>query len=115
MKLIHFHLSLYPNDLVEVKVKDRIIFGYYSGADRASSGINIWAHDRNKKIGKDGLVRGIGIQSALSITKFNVDILGNYAPAPMPEVRQILGLHVPEEDEDMDENMNEDTVEGNGS
>ncbi|MCX8501806.1 MAG: type II CRISPR RNA-guided endonuclease Cas9 [Alphaproteobacteria bacterium] len=95
-----YHLSLYPNDLVEVKVKDRNIFGYYSGADRSTAAISIWAHDRNKKIGKDGLVRGIGIQSALSITKFNVDILGNFAPAPMPEERQILGIHVPEEAED---------------
>lgn len=98
----HFHLSLYPNDLIEINFKngDKDRFGYYVGTDRASAGITIRSHDRNIKLGKDGDFRGIGIQSALSITKFNVDILGNHGPAPMPELRQVLGLHNTDEDDD---------------
>lgn len=74
--------SLYPNDLVRVTLKGkRPLLGYYSGCDRATGAINIWAHDRNMAVGKNGLIRGIGAKTALSLEKFHVDVLGNIYPA----------------------------------
>jgi CRISPR-associated endonuclease Csn1 len=83
-----FCFSLYPNDLVRVKLKTESQLGYYSGCDRSTGCINLWAHDRNQQIGKDGLIRSIGVKTALSIEKFNVDVLGNRYPAP-PEKRRL--------------------------
>lgn len=73
-----FIFSLYPNDLVQVTLKGKpVIKGYYAGCDRATGGINLWAHDRNQSVGKDGLIRGIGVKVALKVERFNVDVLGN--------------------------------------
>lgn len=85
-----FCFSLYPNDFVRIsqKGKEQII-GYYSGCDRATANLALWAHDRNQQVGKDGLIRGVGVKTALSIEKFNVDVLGNRYPAP-PEQRRDL-------------------------
>lgn len=78
-----FCFSLYPNDLIQVsqKGKEKII-GYYTGCDRATGNIAVWCHDRSESVGKDGMIRGIGVKTALSIEKFNVDVLGNIYPAP---------------------------------
>lgn len=84
-----FCFSIYPNDFVRVTLKNESQFGYYSACDRATGAINLWAHDRNQQVGKDGLIRGIGVKTALSIEKFNVDVLGNRYPAP-PEERRDL-------------------------
>ena len=51
--------------------------------------LNLWAHDRSAAIGKDGLIRGIGVKTAVSLEKFNIDVLGRVYPAP-PEVRRGL-------------------------
>jgi CRISPR-associated endonuclease Csn1 len=53
--------SLHPNDLVRITTKKGTFFGYYAGADRVTGAISVWAHDRNKAVGKDGLIRGIGV------------------------------------------------------
>ncbi len=84
-----FYFSIYPNDLVKVNLKKEAHMGYYAGCDRSTGAINLWAHDRNMQIGKDGLIRGIGVKTALSVEKFNVDTLGNIYPAP-PETRRDL-------------------------
>jgi CRISPR-associated endonuclease Csn1 len=84
-----FCFSLYSNDLLRVSLKNETHSGYYSGCDRNAGAINIWAHDRNQQIGVDGLIRGIGVRTALNIEKFNVDVLGNRYPAP-PEKRRDL-------------------------
>jgi len=84
-----FCFSLYPNDFVRVTLRNETQLGYYSGCDRSTGAINLWAHDRNQQVGKDGLVRGIGVKTALSVEKFNVDVLGNIYPAP-PEIRSDL-------------------------
>ena len=84
-----FCFALYPNDLVRVSLTSETRFGYYAGCDRATGAINLWAHDRNKTIGKDGLIRGIGVRSAKNFEKFNVDVLGNIYPI-MKEVRNDL-------------------------
>lgn len=84
-----FCFSLYPNDLVRVKLKKETREGYYASTHRGTGCINLWAHDRNSNVGKDGSIEGIGVKTALSIEKFNVDVLGNRYPAP-PEKRRDL-------------------------
>ncbi len=85
-----FCFSLYPNDLVRVQQKGKsALSGYYSSCHRGTGNINLWAHDRNKVVGKEGMIEGIGVKTALSIEKFNVDVLGNIYPAP-PEIRSDL-------------------------
>ena len=85
-----FCFSLYPNDLVKVQQKGKpAILGYYSSCHRGTGNINLWAHDRNLSVGKDGSIEGIGVKTALSLEKFNVDVLGNRYPAP-PEQRRDL-------------------------
>ena len=85
-----FCFALYPNDLVRVELKGKpIIEGYYAGCDRATGAINLWAQDRNQALGKDGLIRGVGVKTALKIERFNVDVLGNIYAAK-PEVRRGL-------------------------
>lgn len=84
----NFCFSLYPNDLVQVKLKSEAHLGYYSGCDRATGAVGLWSHDRNTAVGKDGLIR-IGVKAALSVEKFDVDALGNIYPAK-PEQRHGL-------------------------
>jgi CRISPR-associated endonuclease Csn1 len=81
--------SLYPNDLVQIRLKNESFLGYYSGTDRSTGAVSIWAHDRSQAVGKDGLIRGIGVKTALKVEKFHVDTLGNIYPAP-PEKRRGL-------------------------
>jgi len=81
---------LYPNDLVRVKLKREIIFGYYAGCDRSTGALSLWAHDRDQGIGKGGLIRGIGVKTAQGLEKFNVDVLGWIYPA-IPAARPELG------------------------
>lgn len=81
--------SLYPNDLVQIRLKNESFLGYYSGTDRSTGAISIWAHDRNQTVGKDGLIRGVGVKTALKVEKLHVDTLGNIYPAP-PEKRRGL-------------------------
>lgn len=86
----HFCFSLYPNDLVRVSQKGKAsILGFYSSCHRGTGAISIWSHDRNRQVGKDGMIEGIGVKTALSIEKFNVDVLGKVYPAP-PEKRRGL-------------------------
>lgn len=85
-----FCFSLHPNDLVRVSQKGKVpIIGYYASCHRGTGNINIWAHDRNSSIGKDGMIEGIGVKTALALEKFHVDVLGNFYPAP-PEQRRDL-------------------------
>jgi CRISPR-associated endonuclease Csn1 len=85
-----FGFSMYPNDLMQInrKGKEKII-GYYAGCDRSAESLAFWAHDRNQQVGKDGLIRGVGVKMALSIEKFNVDVLGNRYPAPIESRRDL--------------------------
>jgi CRISPR-associated endonuclease Csn1 len=84
-----FLFSLYPNDLVRIKLKKESFIGYYSGTDRSTGAINLWAQDRSSTVGVNGLIRGIGVKTALTVEKLNVDVLGHIYPAP-PEVRRGL-------------------------
>lgn len=81
--------DLSPNDLALVKLKDSERFGYFAGCDRSTGAVHLWTHDRNNKVGVSGLIRSIGVRTAVSLEKFHVDVLGNIYPAP-PEVRRGL-------------------------
>lgn len=83
-----FCFSLHPNDLVRVVQKGKkAILGYYSSCHRGTGNLNVWAHDRNKLVGKDGIIEGIGVKTALALEKFNVDVLGNIYPILKEERR----------------------------
>jgi CRISPR-associated endonuclease Csn1 len=83
-----FCFSLYPNDFVRISQKDKPpIAGYYSSCHRGTAALNVWSHDRNSAIGKRGIIEGVGVKMALSLEKFNVDVLGNLYPAPKEERR----------------------------
>lgn len=82
--------SLYPNDLIRIVQKGKPpIFGYYSSCHRGTGNLNVWCHDRSRNIGKDGMLEGIGVKTALSLEKLHVDTLGNIHPAK-PEPRRGL-------------------------
>lgn len=82
-----WHFSLYPNDLLRVTLKGERHIGYYASCNRSTAAINMWAHDRNANIGKDGMIQSIGVKTALSVEKLHVDALGNIYPAPKEERR----------------------------
>lgn len=84
-----FACSIYPNDFLRVTLKKEVFQGYYSGTDRSTGAVSLWAQDHATSVGKEGLIRGIGVKTALSLEKFNVDVLGRIYPAP-PEVRRGL-------------------------
>lgn len=77
-----FMFSLHPNDLVRITQKNAKFIGYYAGCDRGSGNVNLWAHDRSEASGKEGLIRGLGVKTAIAFEKFNVDLLGHIYPAP---------------------------------
>lgn len=83
-----FCFSLHTNDWVRIVQKGKSpIFGYYSSCHRGTGNVNLWAHDRNQAVGKEGMIEGIGVKTAISLEKFNVDVLGNTYPAPKEERR----------------------------
>lgn len=84
-----FMFSLHPNDLTLITLKHEEHLGYYAGCDRSTGAISLWAHDRNQSVGKDGLIRGIGVKTALKVEKLHVDTLGRIYAAP-PEQRRGL-------------------------
>ena len=77
-----FCFSLHSNDFVRVSQKKKApILGYYSSCHRGTGAINLWSHDRNQQVGKNGMIESIGVKTALNVEKFNVDVLGNIYPA----------------------------------
>ena len=68
-----FVYSLCTNDLLRViDSKGKEIFGYYVGCDIATGAITVKSHDGSE------LWRGIGMRTAKSIEKYEVDVLGDY-------------------------------------
>jgi CRISPR-associated endonuclease Csn1 len=80
-----FHLSLYPNDLLQLKIDGESILGYFAGININDGGLKYFPHDQR---GADSLKKR-GISGAELFTKLNVDVLGNRYPAP-PEKRRDL-------------------------
>ena len=81
--------SLRQNDLIKVVFKDRCLFGYYNGFDRANAACSCVLHDQ--QVSKETLIR-FRISTALNITKYHVDVLGNYYIA-QAEPRCELACH----------------------
>lgn len=67
-----FKFSLFPDDLCFVQKGEKIIFGYYKGANRATASITLEGHDRSF------MKEGIGVKTQDRIKKFQVDPLGRY-------------------------------------
>jgi len=83
-----FLFSLHPNDFIRITQKKKApILGYYASCHRGTGNLNLWAHDRNQKIGKDGQIEGIGVKTAVALEKSHVDVLGNIYPAPQEQRR----------------------------
>lgn len=89
-----FCFSLYPNDFTKVSLKGKgSIFGYFRGYGGPPNPYNITLaiHDRNKngheRANEKGEIPSIGVKTALSIEKFNVDVLGKLYPAPLEKRR----------------------------
>ncbi|STZ75509.1 type II CRISPR RNA-guided endonuclease Cas9 [Bergeriella denitrificans] len=82
-----FKFSLYPNDLVEVITKKGRIFGYFASCHRGTGNINIRIHDLDSKIGKNGMLEGVGVKTALSFQKYQIDPLGKKIRLCKPEKR----------------------------
>lgn len=70
-----FKFVLYTNDLIKVQLKKDSFFGYFIGLDRATGQISLRHHDLDKSKGKDGIYR-IGVKTALSFQKYQIDELG---------------------------------------
>lgn len=82
-----FVFSIFPNDYIIIGQKNKpAVCGYYSSCNRATGSVDLWVHDRNQTIGKQGLIQSVGVKTATGLEKFNVDVLGNIFPAPK-EVR----------------------------
>lgn len=78
-----FVFSIFPNDYIVITQKNKsAICGYYSSCNRATGSIDLWVHDRNQKVGKQGLMQSVGVKMASSLEKYNVDVLGNIYPSP---------------------------------
>jgi CRISPR-associated endonuclease Csn1 len=79
---------LHPNDFIENYFEERRhLSGYYAGCNRSTGAFNLWAHDRNQKSEKKGLIESIGVKTAVALEKFHVDVLGNIYPAPQEQRR----------------------------
>ena len=70
-----FKFVLYPNDVIQVQLRKDSFLGYFSGLDRATGAISLREHDMEKSKGKDGIYR-IGVKTALSFQKYQIDELG---------------------------------------
>jgi len=102
-----FLFTLQANDWVRVVKRDnQTAAGYFGGFDRANATITIGVHDRfpNRETdhkGKihaiyadlplEGLWRGVGIKTAATFEKFEVDVLGNLHRSRVGGTRPGLG------------------------
>lgn len=83
-----FKFTACPNDLVEVQSKKGTIFGYYVGLNRATGAIDIREHDTDIYKGKNGIFQSIGVKTALSFQKYQIDELGKTITLCRPKKRQ---------------------------
>ncbi|MCP2041066.1 CRISPR-associated endonuclease Csn1 [Neisseria sp. HSC-16F19] len=85
-----FRFSIYPNDLIKVVTKKEEFFGYYVGLDRATGAITLKEHDLDRKKGKDGVHRSIGVKAVPVFQKYQIDPLGKEIRLCKPEKRPEL-------------------------
>lgn len=72
----NYKFSLFKNDLVKIKTKKAKFFGYYDGFNRWTGAIDSRIHDTEITVGKKGVIEGIGVKTALSFQKYQIDELG---------------------------------------
>ncbi len=82
-----FEFSVHPNDLVKVTTKKETSFGYFNGLNRANGSIDIKVHDTNIHQGKHGILQSIGVKTALSFQKYQIDELGKTITLCRPKKR----------------------------
>lgn len=71
-----FKFVLYSNDLIEVTAKKNVFFGYFVSLNRATGAIDIRVHDTDNTKGKNGIFQSVGVKTALSFQKYQIDELG---------------------------------------
>jgi len=70
-----FVFSLYPYDLIRLRSKGGVFFGYYRGYNINTDSLTICEANNVQRVKSS-----IGIRNAYSIEKFYVDVLGDYYP-----------------------------------
>ena len=71
-----FKFVLYSNDLIKVTAKKNVFFGYFVSLNRATGAIDIRVHDTDSTKGKNGIFQSVGVKTALSFQKYQIDELG---------------------------------------
>ena len=71
-----FKFVLYSNDLIKVTAKKNVFFGYFVSLNRATGAIDIRVHDTDNTKGKNGIFQSVGVKTALSFQKYQIDELG---------------------------------------
>ena len=75
-KSFRFEFVLYSNDLIKVTAKKNVFFGYFVSLNRATGAIDIRVHDTDSTKGKNGIFQSVGVKTALSFQKYQIDELG---------------------------------------
>ncbi|PVX31710.1 CRISPR-associated Csn1 family endonuclease [Pasteurella langaaensis DSM 22999] len=83
-----FQFSMYQNDLIKLKTKKAEILGYFNALNRSTGNIDIKEHDLDKSKGKNGIYQGVGVKLAISLEKYQVDVLGKNIRPCRPTKRQ---------------------------
>ncbi|MGN6974915.1 type II CRISPR RNA-guided endonuclease Cas9, partial [Neisseria sp. P0006.S006] len=71
-----FKFVLYSNELIKVTAKKNVFFGYFVSLNRATGAIDIRVHDTDSTKGKNGIFQSVGVKTALSFQKYQIDELG---------------------------------------
>jgi len=78
-----FIISIFKNELIEIKTKKEIIRGYFVSAHSGTGALELKSHNNKEndifKIDKSSILstKSAGIQNAIYVKKFQVDALGN--------------------------------------
>ena len=71
-----FKFVLYANDLIKLTAKKNEYLGYFVSLNRATGAIDIRVHDTDSTKGKNGIFQSVGVKTALSFQKYQIDELG---------------------------------------
>lgn len=85
-----FKFCLYSNDLIKLKNKKDEFFGYFVSLNRANGAIDIKIHDMDISKGKNGIFQSVGVKTALSFQKLQIDELGKEITSCRPKKRPLV-------------------------
>jgi CRISPR-associated endonuclease Csn1 len=72
-----FRFSLFPDDLVRFENASLGVLGYFAGMNVNTASITLRAPDRDRRVGKDGEWRSLGVKMGVKVfEKLHVDVLG---------------------------------------